>query len=269
MIRPIHITFLVTALFLGACGPASLTFRNNSASGNNGVDCTTTGTVQSAVNGLAGSLYYLPAGSANFNSVNDYIQPTYLDPLLVFLSDLNVPTRLNTLGFPDLSGGLLTTTTGTTLTANFALDLKSAIQLSPTDAAGDYQFGILSDDGAILDSIGSNGTSTTIINNDGLHPTLFGCATQVVHFDTTTQLNIEMKYYQGPPNEVALMLLWRKIPTGSSPNNQYCGDSGNTTFFNPTNSQPEAEYNNMLALGWAPLQTQNFVMPQTSSGACN
>jgi hypothetical protein len=270
MIRPPQmILVLCTTALLGACGPASLTFRNNSQNANSGLSCPGGGSATTAINGLSGSLYYLPAGSANFNSVNDYINPIYLDPQAVFLNNLNVPTRLNTEGFPNLAGGVLTNTSGVNLVTNFALNMQSTVVLTPNEGAGDYQFGILSDDGAILESIDSNGVTQDLVNNDGLHPTLFGCSNQVVHFGISTQLNINVKYYQGPANEIALVLLWRKIPTGTTPNNLYCGDSGNTTFFDPTTSKPQAEYNSMLALGWSPLTTQNFIMPQSSSTTCN
>jgi hypothetical protein len=212
----------------------------------------------------------LPAGSPNFNSVNDYLKPTYLDPQGVFLNALNLPTRLNNLGFPTLGGGTLTDINGKTLTTNFALDLNSTLALTASDSPGDYQFGILSDDGAILESIDSTGTSAALVNNDGLHPTLFGCANQVVHFDASTKLNIEMKYYQGPANEIALILLWRKIPAGTSPNDKYCGDSGNSTFFDPTTSKPQAEYIDMTQnLGWSPVAPTNFIMPQSTTATCN
>lgn len=261
-----YIVLLATTGVLGGCGAASMTWRNNSS--NNNLGCTLSGPPAVTATGLSGSLYYLPAGSPNLNSVNDYINPAYLDPNPVYLSDVNVPTRLNTQGFPDLFGNLLETTLGVTLTTNFALDMQSTLVLSPSQSAGNYQFAILSDDGALLDYVDSGGNSHNIVSGDGLHPTTFSCGSQAVFMAAQAQLNINLKYYQGPANEIALVMLWRQVPSGKAPVMTYCGDSGNNTFFDPTTHAPQTEYNNILALGWKPIPSANYLMPQPSAGNC-
>jgi len=49
------------------------------------------------------------------------------------------------------------------------------------------------------------------VANDGDHATAIGCSKNAVYFDDTTRLATEIKYYQGPPTQIALIFAWRKV----------------------------------------------------------
>jgi hypothetical protein len=265
---------VLLALSLSACGPASLTFRNpqspnNNAAGSPGSPVCQPGTTATATGGLSGNLYYLNPGSTPLSTVDAYIQTGIKAPNEFFFNYLDVPTEPFTLGFVEANGALLSAINGTVLTENFALDLRSQVVLGNMPS-GDYEFGIISDDGSTLAGVDSTGKETTLVNNDGVHQSRFACATQVVHFDSTTDLNIHLKYYQGPRDYIALILMWKKIATGQTIDTANCGDSGNTLFFDPTTSPPapQTEYKGLLARGWAPLQSDNYVLPAGVTNAC-
>jgi hypothetical protein len=269
---------LVFASFVGACAPAGMEFRsastnnvNNLGTGNGTLSCITPTNPGGTPMGIQGTLYYLPSGSASYSDVDDYIKNGAVGNTTYFWGQLNLFTQNYTLGFPEGNGKLVTTNSGQTLTENFAFDMRTQIGLSSTDSAGDYEFALLSDDGSVLNVTNTSGNFQTIVNNDGLHPTQFGCATTVIHLDATTKLNSQIKYYQGPRDFISLSLLWKKIPTGSAIDTTYCGEVGNGLFFDTTKtpSVPLAAYNQLLARGWAPLKAANFTLPTNTPITCN
>jgi hypothetical protein len=264
---------LIVASFLGACGPAGLEFRaastSNANNANNILGCVPNTPGGSSM-GIQGTLYYLAPGAANYSDVNDYIKNGTVGKTTYFWSQLNVPTHNYSGGFAQGNGALVTTNSGSTLTENFAFDMRTQIGLSSTDTAGDYEFALISDDGAVLNFADTSGNFQTVVNNDGLHPTQFACATSVVHLDATTKLSTQIKYYQGPRDYISLIVMWKKIAAGSKIDTMYCGDQGNTLFFDSskTPSTPQAEYNALLARGWAPLKAGNYTLP-SGTPTCN
>jgi len=231
----------------------------------------------SASLGLYAQLYYLTDSMPRYTSVSDYIQNGVQASVNIFFSDLDVPTRLFNEGFQTQGGSLLTDQDGNTLYEYFALHFNSVIGLSASDPEGKYQFAVLSDDGAIF-SIDENGLGLNpLINNDGTHPSLFGCAPHSISMTHATQLPMQLDYYQGPRFEIALMLLWREIPADvdetldpSVLEDVACGQEGNYTFFDPNQSPsaPQATWIQMLARGWKVLQPANYSLPPSVSSPC-
>ena len=237
--------------------------------------------------GLSASLYYLTPDQPQYTNVNSYLQHGHTSNTNLFFNQLNVPTRLFSAGFMAQDGSLLKDPSGNTLFEYFALHFESEIRLSSKNQPGNYQFAVLSDDGSILqinESGQAAGNFETLINNDGTHASLLGCATKAVTMTSDTRLPIKLDYYQGPRYHIALMLLWRFIPdtnntcrnNGGQPAAKdladvACGQSGNGTFFdyNKVPSAPQAPFIGMLARGWQVVPADNFYLPETQSNPCS
>jgi hypothetical protein len=166
-----------------------------------------------AGSGLAGQIYSYPNGVG----VQNYIMFGRRVNALVILNNVNVPTRAFDKGFPTTSGKLLQDAEGNDLIEFFALDLRGNITLNSSVPAGDYQFALMSDDGAILDIDG-----TKIVDNDGTHSAQWKCATAPMKLEQNVPRSVRLRYYQGPRNHIAIQLLWRPW----SKKGQACGESG-------------------------------------------
>lgn len=211
--------------------------------------------------GLQGKLYYLTDNMPRFTTVEDYTRAIDTGTT-VFLNDVNVPTRMFDRGFPTADGSLLMAN-GKILVEWFELYLETQIQLTGADADGSYQFAMIADDGATMELMGVNGFKRHV-DNDGTHSSRLACATSPVLMDHAVRLPARIKYYQGPRTEIALMLLWRTVPSASSvPAEPLCGATGQDKFFNYFNnpSTPNQAYLDLLSRGWKPLQPGNFVLP--------
>jgi hypothetical protein len=219
--------------------------------------------------GLVGYLYYLNDGQPRYTSAADYMANGHKVSNPLFLNRLALPTVLFTNGFQYESGQWLSREDGTRLTSFFGMQLWSALRLTSANPPGQYQLALLSDDGTVL-TINENGTDTVIINNDGYHPTRFGCAQRPVTFTTSTQMPMELKYFQGPPTHIALTLMWRPWPADGNWQDPACGITGDEVYFdyNQTPSQPTVVYQGMLARGWRPLDANNFVLPGGFTNPC-
>ena len=155
--------------------------------------------------GLRGPLYYLSATDSTSPraKIGDIIANGLRAPSDVVMSQIDVPARSWTDGFPGPSG-LIMNTDGTPLVEWFALDLNGSIRLGPMAPSTDYQFALFSDDGSILDIDGK-----TVIDFDGQHSPQWKCATARVTLSGGDLHPIRLRYFQGPRTMIALRLLWR------------------------------------------------------------
>ncbi|MBX9768337.1 MAG: hypothetical protein K2X47_13770, partial [Bdellovibrionales bacterium] len=223
--------------------------------------------------GLVGELYYLQPGQPRYSSTLDYfIHGTKVDASL-FLNQVFIPTRPFDRGFVTAEGMPIKTDAGDTLYEWFALRMETQVKLAQSDVEGQYQFAILSDDGAFMKIQDSNGNWVTHINNDGLHSTRLGCATQPVTMTSATKLATELLYHQGPRFHIAMILLWRPWPTNPADvNDPLCGRQGNSLYFDSTMNPPAptSSYNALLSRGWKPLVPENYVLPaRMSANPCD
>ena len=137
---------------------------------------------------LKGDIYYLPEGAS---SLPDFSSLTPVGSIYTMV--LDIPTRSFTSGFPGVTNRF----------EWFAIRYTGTFNV---DVEGDYAFRLVSDDGSRLFIDGKK-----IIDNDGEH------ATQSVSgnaYLTRDQHSIEVDYYQGPREEIALQLFW--TPPGGS-----------------------------------------------------
>lgn len=212
--------------------------------------------------GLKANLYYLRDDQPRYQHVLEYINNGMRADQFLFFTSLNVPTRMFNVGFPTESGSLVKRDDGSALYEYFALRLSSVIHLGPDDEAGDYEMAILSDDGAIMRLRGADGQYQTIVDNDGDHPTKFGCGGTLTMTRETQRL-MQFDYYQGPRFHISVIPMWRKKVAGQAAE-PLCGQSGNNLFFNENTSQPQAAYNALLSRGWKPLDMDNYSLPAST-----
>ncbi|RYZ79773.1 MAG: hypothetical protein EOP04_27150, partial [Proteobacteria bacterium] len=153
---------------------------------------------------------YIDAGTR----LNVYIQMT----------NLNIPTRSWTSGFPTSTGGNIKDKNGDSLIEFFALDLRGIFSLPSNKAEGDYDFAIASDDGAILDIDGK-----AVVTNDGAHSRQWACSNYSVNMRSGQSHPVRLRYYQGPREHIALQVYMRPV----SKRGQSCDDSGGWTILPP------------------------------------
>ncbi len=212
----------------------------------------------------------------------------------VWVSNFNFITQYYTTGFTDNSGNALQAG-GSTMNEYFGLKFNGLIQIpSGVLPAGttnaQYQFALVSDDGATL-SINNQ----MIVNGDGTHASKMSCFSTptgttptLVTLSTTTAVPFELQYYEGPRCEIALMMLYRKVPTAGNiadtlcalpqsntllftpPQNSTC-TSGSTIPWTPNTNSPTTANNNyttLVADGWAPVPPTWFVLPPNTTNTC-
>ena len=212
-------------------------------------------------NGIKAELFYRDVGQPRYYKTTDYFEKTTKSDKTVFLTDVNVPTRVFSDGFTTPTGAALTTNNGQKLVEYFALKMKTNIILTAEDEPGEYELALLSDDGAnlIIKSGDGDGADEILIAHDGDHPTKMGCATRTVRFRPNVMLPIELTYYQGPLYNIANVLVWRKATeAGKDPS---CNKLGNQLFWDYKNkSEPQPEFTGMQSRGWKILKPGNFMV---------
>lgn len=159
-------------------------------------------------------------------------QPTWITQQVLFQS-LNVPGENFLQGFPAGSGsGLIS------VDSYFAVDVTGVFHLASDDAAGTYQFAVIADDGAQLLMNSGDGAGQLLVDDE--KPASYNngtclAQTQAPHLSCTSDwgtqttgmiqtvqltpgqvIPLEVKYWQGPGQALALMVLYRQVPSDSS-----------------------------------------------------
>ncbi|MBS1984453.1 MAG: hypothetical protein JST16_09790 [Bdellovibrionales bacterium] len=222
----------------------------------------TTSQISSSYNrGLRGYIQVPKVGvsSSVFHDLDDFdnTTSTTLDSK-IYLSQVNVPTRAFTAGFPKFDGTLIKGADGvTSLVEWFRIDLDGFVELPAGKPEGDYEFAMLADDGARL-NLGYNHTEYAA--SIGQQETKMICGTQTVHMRPGETLPINLSYFQGPRYHIALVLLWRQASATSEP---LCGQYGNNKWFDSsvTPSVPKPAYNQLVARGWSPVPVESLRIP--------
>lgn len=210
--------------------------------------------------GLKAKLWYLRPGDPRIESVAGIIQNGVASSQNLFFTQVNVPTRIFSLGFPTQTGTMVKTDEGVDLVEYFALRFEGGLRLAPDDEEGTYELALLSDDGANMYVSSGEGELRRVVNNDGLHPSRFGCG-DTIDMQRNSQLKLQLDYYQGPRYHISLIPMWRKV-NGTRQAEPLCGATGNGTFFDyNNNSEPQQAYKDLLARGWKPIRAENYKIP--------
>jgi hypothetical protein len=131
---------------------------------------------------LKGDIYLLSEGTS---SLPDFSSLTPVGS--IYTKVLDIPTRSFTAGFPDVTDRF----------EWFAIRYTGKFEIS---REGEYNFRLVSDDGSRLFIDGEQ-----IIDNDGIHPTQ---SVSGMVYLSSGQHMIEVDYFQGPREEIALQLFW-------------------------------------------------------------
>lgn len=210
--------------------------------------------------GVKAELFYKGEQQPIWKNVQSYIDKGHNSQHTLFFSEINVPTRLFSMGFPKETGGVVADDNGNDLFEYFALKFSGRLKLGSQDEEGLYEIALLSDDGTILNFYEDEGEKRTIVSNDGDHPTRLGCG-ETVDMNSESLIPFELKYYQGPRHHIAVIPLWRKVDftTSAEP---HCGKTGNDVYFDFNNaSKPKQTYKDLLSRGWKPWSKDNYVLP--------
>lgn len=216
-------------------------------------------------NGIKASLHYKLSNQPRMYKSTDYTQFAFKSEQNLFLSDMNVPTRIFSEGFSTQTGDTLKDDQGQKLIEYFGLQMNSNVVLSDDDEEGTYEFALLSDDGTqmLLKSEDPDVPSQVLIDNDGDHPTKMGCSKKTVQLNRNSMIPIEVTYYQGPRYHISNVLMWRKSTTsGQDPS---CNKLGNSLYFNPDKkSEEQPAFKDLISRGWKVLKPNNFAISKTT-----
>jgi hypothetical protein len=219
--------------------------------------------------GIKAELFYKNSQQPRMYKSTDYIQFAQKSEQNIFLSDMNVPTRMFTEGFANRAGQTLNDDQGQKLIEYFGLKMMTNIILSAADEEGFYEFALLSDDGTTmsLKSGSADIPDQVLIQNDGDHPTKMGCSSRTLKMRRSVMAPVEVTFYQGPRYHIAHVLIWRKSTEAGK--DSLCNQLGNNLFFNPDhNSDPMQAFKDLQSRGWKILTPDNFMMAQTDYNPC-
>lgn len=191
-------------------------------------------------------------------------------PAIIYLPDVNVPTRRFESGFSTSRSTLIKDNQGQVLIEYFALKMESVVQLGPNDPEGYYELATISDDGTVL-QIFENNKWVDVIQNDGPHSTRMGCMNRALHFTRNTKLPIRLYYNQGPRTEISNVMIWNYLGAsshGDSSIHSYCGQDNSEEFWSSHNSQEGPWVRDLWQQGWKVLAPANFVLPNNESNPC-
>lgn len=214
--------------------------------------------------GLAAELYYLqprPAsGTADYIS-NFFIHTSIIkSPAALFYNQINVPTQMFDKGFLNSQGDYLKTLDGSTLVEYFGLKYSGSFVVKTVAEEGDYQFALLSDDGAALELFVNN-TWDQFLINDYISPTKMACSIKTVHLQKDQAIPLRYYYFQGPATQIANILMWRKVTPGNVTLDPECNQYGNDYFFTSSTSAPTQVWTNLLSRGWEIVPMKNLIIP--------
>jgi hypothetical protein len=265
-----RLLFFISLIFVGACSDRVTDFYRLSST----MSCDPfSGQIDGCAGGLSGEVYYLNAEQrGRFRKLS---HPTteffFTDGLrlnaVINFQNLFVSSRKFSDGFRHKNGEIIRDDQGNPLVEYFAFHLRALLRLDRKNKPGTYEFALISDDGAILRlKPNKQDTFETIVDNDGTHRPRLGCSTTTIEMTTDSNIPLELEYYQGPGDKVALTLLWRRIdgPAGHDP---LCGqkEGEGWYFFGPPPHQDFSNawgYGQLVERGWKVLSERNFVSVQ-------
>lgn len=211
---------------------------------------------------VTGEIYYLTANQRSLygsDGVDTYFNHGNKLEVKISLPRLFVPTISFLKGFPlnASASKYILDESNEKLVEYFAMKLVTDLGLKSGENGGQYQLAIISDDGA---KVLRRDTGQVIIDNDGTHATRLGCAAQSLSLAPGEKFPLEIQYYQGPRQHIALTLLWRPIGSGDSLSDSLCGKTGVGMYFGPDNDDFSSSYGygQLLTRGWKVVPSENL-----------
>jgi hypothetical protein len=227
---------------------------------NSTVACDPWGAVgKDAKKGLKAELYYANKKDYVYRDSSDILKNGVKSQIDLYFSDINVPTRLFSAGFPILSGGYISNYKGEPLIENFAIKYRTRILLRPDQTEGLYELASLADDASIVRVL-VNKEWKTVVNLDGIHGTTMACGSIPVSFSQSEPVELEVVFAQGPRYHLAHVLMFRPFNGLNAYYN--CWKAGNDYFFDSATSSAKQEYLKILEQNWKVISYDNYLLPR-------
>ncbi|WP_413558657.1 OmpL47-type beta-barrel domain-containing protein [Bdellovibrio sp. HCB209] len=221
--------------------------------------------------GWKGNIFYYPGTSEGWKTLSPYFSEGTDAGVILYMSNIFVPTRSFGNGFPTTDGELVKKKAadgGANLVEWFGIRLDTILKLNTTDSAGYYQFALISDDGSKLYIAPAKGGSySTIIDNDSAHSTKMKCSSTAIYMDSKSRMPAKLDYFQGPRVEIALNLMYRKVSSASPDVSAPCEANEGGKFYgsvdNTSGNYAGSSYQKALDAGWKQMSTDNFLLDET------
>lgn len=187
----------------------------------------------------------------------------------LFMDRVNLTSRPSDWsGFISTNGQALSSD-GQSILQDFSLTLESDIKLEAGQAAGKYQFAMISDGGSYMEIDSGQGEGfKRVTDNTGTHTSRLACASEGVTLAAGQSLSMRIHHVQSTSNHSQVILLWRPWSGASfNPNDSACGDKGHGKWFNTAQypATSKKAFNDLLGRGWKVLTAKNFQLPKRVS----
>jgi len=214
---------------------------------------------ESALSGASGFAKKLPDHRRlklqDIKSLFDPKLGSILRSNLVFL-DFMVKPRLYSEGYPLTENTVLRDQKNQIVKENFALKIEGFLALTDSLQEGNYQFSLLSDDGALFEVFHS-GAWQALVDNQGRHSVRLACSQKTIQLNAATLLPFRLHYHQGPKNHLANMLFWKKVDQPEQ--DPACGKEGQKHFFDPKTQTAKAPFEEFIARGWVTVPASQIL----------
>lgn len=226
-------------------------------SGSVAVICDPFGSSTSSEAGIVAKLVYYDGANASREiktTVDMFTKGTRIEDTVVLFNTINVPTREFDEGFEVAPGEKLKNSRGETLFEYFGLEYNANLKLAAEDQEGDYQLGVISDDGSVV-WVNSGSGLMEMVKNDRITSTRMECG-GTIKLKKGDRLPMRMRYFQGPKLKIAVNLLWRRVTPGMQMSPSYCGTA--EEFFVTDEGESDAKFQRAMRDGWKIIPAANF-----------
>lgn len=170
--------------------------------------------------GLIANLY---EGQNGWASLDRYFIEGYKHPTAIYFSNFNVTPRSFSQGFNFSENDFLKNKAGNRLIEWFAIEAKGQLALPESATEGYYHITTISDDGIEVKI-----DDKAIISHKGTHAPVIDCANALVKLTKDDAAEFQLRYFQGPRYQIALMTFIKKVEDPTTFNKkEACGTKGN------------------------------------------
>ena len=220
---------------------------------------------ESSKKGISGNIRLIKDSDSNlqYNLANylDEEKSYKVEDLYLFMNQVDVPKRSFDQGFA-LKNNELLEVNGQALIEFFNINLTSSILAVEDDQVGEYEFAIVSDDGARLSLGDSLSDKEIYLESLSTHAPKMICHTgasnhsRFISISRDKPVGMLLNYCQGPRYHIALQMIWRKKDEEHAPSS-YCGKGISSI-----------DFANLLNEGWSVVPSNVFHLPEGIVNAC-
>lgn len=216
--------------------------------------------------GLVGEIRLLKSNNdSGRNLLSTYLDENKsykVDGVKLFASQVNVPSRYFSEGF-ETKENIAIEIGGRKLDEWFNVNYESILKINDSTLQGEYEFAIVSDDGARLyfDDLNDDLLEKLYLRKDSTQAPAMLCASdfsnaRIIDLRAGMAHRLKINYFQGPRYHIALQLFWRKkdLSISKSP---LCG-----------RGIGDAQQDQLHSEGWEIVPPSVFNLPGTVINTC-